>query len=254
MLEARDLVCGYGGAPVIHGLDFRVDKGGSVAVLGANGAGKSTLMKALSRSLPIQSGGIVWKGTDISSWTPARAARAGVGYVPQENNVFGDLTVYENLEISGDTNPRGRELVEEYTRRFAVLGERAKQRAGTLSGGERQMLALASALVMEPSVLLLDEPTSGLAPLIMEEVSRIIQGVIEEGISVVWVVEQDPGFVLEIVDRAYLMSGGEFIGEHSRAELADPRVLERLLEPEREEEREAKVSERSVRQSPASAG
>lgn len=237
MLEAEAIVCGYGNAPVIHGLDFRVGKGESVAILGANGAGKSTLMKALSRSLPVHSGTIRWVGVDITDWSPFLAARSGIGYVPQENNVFGDLTVRENLEISADMNPHGQALAEEFAKRFPVLAERAKQRAGTLSGGERQMLALATALVMEPRVLLLDEPTSGLAPLIVEEVSRIIQGIIQEGIGVVWVVEQNPEIVLEIVDRAYLMAGGEFLGEHSRDELMDPRLLERLLEPEAAEER-----------------
>ncbi|MFB3739227.1 MAG: ABC transporter ATP-binding protein [Candidatus Velamenicoccus archaeovorus] len=229
MLEVRQLVCGYGNLPVLHGMDFDLQEHGSVAILGANGAGKSTFLKALSRSLPVLSGTIHWMGENITSWTAWEAARNGIGYVPQESNVFPLLSVSENLELAADLHPQGRLRMAEYLERFPVLGRRSRQLAGTLSGGERQMVAVGMALLMGPRLLLLDEPTSGLAPLAVEALAGLVRDVIVSGVAVVWVVEQDPEIALEIVDRAYVMAGGGFVSEVATGHIEDRRLLEQLL-------------------------
>jgi branched-chain amino acid transport system ATP-binding protein len=208
MLEIEDLVCGYGSLPVIHGLGFTVKAGESIAILGANGAGKSTLLKAVAGWLPVDAGSIRWDDQDATGWSPEQMTKAGLAFVPQENKVFPALTVGDNLEISADLRPDGRERLAEAYERFPLLRERHKQRAGSLSGGERQVVAVLSALILSPKLLVLDEPTMGLSPVMVDRVSDLIRSVIDSGVSVIWVVEQDPETALEVVDRAYVMAGG----------------------------------------------
>jgi ABC-type branched-subunit amino acid transport system ATPase component len=212
-LRARDLSSGYGKMPVIHDVNLGVEEGEFVVVLGPNGAGKTTLMRTLARLLPVLSGTVELEGRPINRWNEARATAGGVVFVPQEHNVFAELSVSENLEISAVSQGRkGRnnsKAIDEMLERFPVLEARRKQSAGTLSGGERQMLALAGALLMDPKIMLLDEPTTGLAPLIAEQFLQRVQGLCADGTSVIWVVEQHPQAVLRAADRAYLMTGGQ---------------------------------------------
>ena len=228
-LRAAELSSGYGRLPVLHNVDFAVGEGEMVAVLGPNGAGKSTLMKTLAGLLPPMSGTIELRGASTAGWSAPRIAQAGIGYVPQENNVFPTLSVRENLEI-GRGSGRGARSLDQVFDRFPILAERQAQRAGTLSGGERQMLALSSALLMEPELLLLDEPTTGLSPQMVSLLSDWIREIAESGLSVVWVVEQNPERVLRAASRAYLMAGGQAREELNPRGLADADVGRLLMD------------------------
>lgn len=215
--------------PVVHDLDLRIGAAETVAVLGANGAGKSTLMKTLAHSLPSMAGRIVWKGVDATNWTASQTARAGIGYVPQDANVFRELTVNENLQVAADGRPSGQEETERLLLRFPILAARGKQQAGTLSGGERQMLALASALIMKPELLLLDEPTSGLAPRVVEDLVALIRETAESGVSVVWVVEQEPEMALAVADTAHIIAAGQIVATLTGDALTDKDYIASLV-------------------------
>ncbi len=221
MLQVEGLVCGYGSLPVIYGIGMEVGEGEAVAILGANGAGKSTLLKAIARWLPVDAGVIRWGGQDASHWDPVQITKAGLGFVPQDNKVFPGLSVGMNLQISADLRPDGAERLAEVYDRFPLLRERQRQKAGSLSGGERQLVAVVSALILAPRLVLLDEPTTGLSPVMVDQVTDLIRSVIDDGVSVVWVVEQDPQTAFEIVDRAYVMTGGSvaasFVGDELRS-------------------------------------
>jgi ABC-type branched-subunit amino acid transport system ATPase component len=229
-LQAAELSAGYGRLPVVHHVDFHVGEGEFVAVLGPNGAGKTTLMRTLARVLPVMSGTLSYRGESMLRWTGAQAVRSGVGYVPQERNVFGELSVRENLEIGLSVGRAKPAALDDVFDRFPILRERASQRAGTLSGGERQMLALSSALLMRPELVLLDEPTTGLSPQVVSLLSDWIREIARSGLSVVWVVEQNPEPVLRAADRAYLMAGGQAREEANPGQLADGDVARLLLE------------------------
>ncbi len=217
MLEIRGLVAGYGRLAVLHEVDMDLATGESAAIMGANGAGKSTLMKAISKSIPIMAGSLRWKGDDLTDRSAAGVARSRVAYVPQEANVFADLTVRDNLMLGADIHADPAARVEAMMDRFPLLRERARQQAGTLSGGERKILAVTSALLMDPELLLLDEPTSGMSPKMAALVRDVIVSIIGEGMSVLWVVEQEPEIALEVVDRAFLMAGGQVVDSRDRA-------------------------------------
>ena len=228
-LQARDLVAGYGKLPVLHRVSMRVDDGEVVAVLGPNGAGKSTLVKSLARTLRVMSGELEVDGRSVTKWRASQAAAAGIGYVPQENNVFANLTVAENLALSR-RGPDADKLTGEVYDRFEFLRERAQQNAGSLSGGERQSLAVAMAFVASPSLLLLDEPTTGLAPLASQGLTEWIVEIATSGATVVWVVEQNPEPVLEAADRAYVLDGGQVRFEGRAAELSSGDLMALVLE------------------------
>jgi ABC-type branched-subunit amino acid transport system ATPase component len=215
MLEARGLSAGYGRLPVLHDVSVAVGEGGSVAVLGPNGAGKSTLLKVLARRLPAMSGELRFRGEPYGDRGPSWAARAGIALVPQDHSVFGDLTVAQNLRLGAGHRPDAADAIADVVESFPVLGQRAGQVAGSLSGGERQILAIASALLMRPRVLLLDEPTTGLAPQPALTTARMIADAVAVGTAVVWVVEQMPELALERVARAYFLEAGQirFDGE-----------------------------------------
>jgi ABC-type branched-subunit amino acid transport system ATPase component len=211
LLGIEALVTGYEKKQVVNGVSLEVSSGEVVALIGHNGAGKSTLLKAVFGLLPVWKGQVVLDGQVLRSQTPRELLRAGVAYVPQGNRVFTDLTVRENLEMGGVTLTNKKLLKERIERVFTLfpaLEPRLKRRAGTLSGGEKQMLALANALVLSPRLLLLDEPSLGLAPpLVTEALARIRQITNDSGASCL-IVEQKVREVLKIAHRVYVLRNG----------------------------------------------
>jgi branched-chain amino acid transport system ATP-binding protein len=210
LLAVADLVAGYGRLPVLHGLGLRVNPGAMVAIIGPNGAGKSTLIKAIMGVVEIMAGEIHFDGRQIDGLETQEIAAAGVGYVPQTRNVFGSLSVQENLELSCNLLPRGQApaAIDSIYERFPRLKQRRDQRGSSLSGGERQMLAIGSALISEPKLIMLDEPTSGLSPHITSEVAEGIAAFNKAGTTVLWVVEEDPQEILALADWVYVLDGG----------------------------------------------
>lgn len=214
MLEAKEVESGYGGVAVLKDLDFSV--GDEVfAVLGANGAGKTTLMKTLARLLPLNKGRLEFKDKDISSLAAHHLPGLGLAYVPQENNVFPDLTVAENLSLGSLVGKRPKqELLAEVVDLFPTVGNRINQRAGTLSGGESQMVAVGRTLMQEPDLILLDEPTAGLSPQYVDVLFEMIRRIHDtRGISVV-IAEQNATRALEVSDRVMVLRlGTVFLSE-----------------------------------------
>lgn len=218
------LVTGYGKKQVLNGATLDVAAGEIAALIGHNGAGKSTLLKAVFGMLPVWSGSISLDGARINAPTPRDLLRAGVGYVPQGNRVFTDLTVRENLEMGGVTLPNGARLkegIDHVFTLFPALKPRLRQRAGTLSGGEKQMLALANVLVLSPRLLLLDEPSLGLAPPLVAEALQRIQQISRDSGASVLIVEQKVREVLKIVRRVYVLRNGRVTFSGLTESLAD---------------------------------
>ena len=209
LLEARDIVCGYAaGLPVVHGVSARVDAGEMVALIGPNGAGKSTFLKALMNLVPVSSGGVALAGRDITGLPAHERVAAGLAFVPQTGNIFATLTVRENLAV-GAHGVRGR-LATRIDRAFAAfpdLASKSRQRAGVLSGGQRQMLAIARALMTDPKVILLDEPTAGLAPRLVAGVLADLAALARTGLGVL-MVEQNVRAALRASDRVYVLAQG----------------------------------------------
>jgi branched-chain amino acid transport system ATP-binding protein len=231
LLEAEDLVAGYiPGVDILNGCDLQLLTGELVGIIGPNGAGKSTLLKALFGLIPVRSGAVHLCGEDITGLPAHALVERGVGYVPQTNNVFGRLTVEENLEMGLFLKPRAfRERFESVTELFPLLGKRRRQRAGSLSGGERQMVAMGRALMMEPSVLLLDEPSAGLSPAYQDEVFIRCHRINEAGVSIV-MVEQNARRCLQICHRGYVLDQGRNAYTDTGTELLeDPKVIELYL-------------------------
>ena len=209
VLQVEALDAGYGELQILFAVDLAVAPGEQVLLFGPNGAGKSTLIKALAGQLTPTAGRVQLNGRDVTGRVPEALAAAGLGYVPQVANVFTSLSVRENLEIGGVHlgARRRRARIAEVTELFPRLAERLDQRAGTLSGGERQMLALARALMPEPSVLLLDEPSAGIAPALVTRIFGMVACLRDTGTSVV-MVEQNAKQALATVDRGVLMESG----------------------------------------------
>lgn len=231
LLAARQLVAGYvPGVDILTGCELELVQGELVGIIGPNGAGKSTLLKAMFGLVPISSGSVVLRGQDITEAKAHLLVTLGVGYVPQNNNVFPSLTVQENLEMGAYQRPSGfAERFEEVCDLFPLLGERRKQRAGSLSGGERQMVAMARALMMRPSVLLLDEPSAGLSPALQDEVFIRCRQINETGVSIV-MVEQNARRCLQICHRAFVLDQGRNAYSGTGEELMnDPKVIELYL-------------------------
>jgi branched-chain amino acid transport system ATP-binding protein len=231
VLRADELIAGY--VPevnILSGTDLYVQEGELVGIIGPNGAGKSTLLKAIFGLVKIRSGKVTLGGTDITNWKPHSLVGRGVGYVPQVNNVFPSLTVEENLEMGAYQNPKKfRERYAFVTDLFPALAERRKQRAGSLSGGERQMVAMGRALMTEPSVLLLDEPSAGLSPKLQDQVFIRAQQINRAGVTVV-MVEQNARRCLQICHRGYVLDQGRNAYTASGRELInDPKVIELYL-------------------------
>jgi branched-chain amino acid transport system ATP-binding protein len=231
VLSAENLVAGYvPGVNILNGCQLHLAEGELVGIIGPNGAGKSTLLKAMLGLLTITDGQVVFNGEDITGQKPHTLVSKGIGYVPQNNNVFPRLTVEENLEMGLYLRPKKfkRRLVE-VCELFPLLGERRGQRAGSLSGGERQMLAMGRALMMEPEVLLLDEPSAGLSPLYQDEVFIRCRRINAEGVSIV-MVEQNARRCLEICHRGYVLDQGRnAYTDTGEALLEDPKVIELYL-------------------------
>ena len=221
LLELRNVTARYGPIVALHGLSLKVDEGEIVALLGANGAGKTTTLRAIS-GLVRKGGEIEFGGKSSGSWSPERAARNGIAHVPEGRGILGELTVWENLRVGAYVR-RDREGIKRDFQRalehFPWLEQRRTQQAGTLSGGEQQMLALARALVARPRLLLLDEPSLGLAPLVVEEFFRVVRTLNEEDGLTVLVVEQNANLALDVSSRAYVLEVGTVAHEGSSEEL-----------------------------------
>jgi branched-chain amino acid transport system ATP-binding protein len=231
-LRVEGLIAGYGKKQVINGITFGVPSGEIVALIGHNGAGKSTLLKAIFGLISIWSGEVHFNGSRWAKPAPRAFLRSGAAYVPQGNRVFTDLTVYENLEIGGVTLRDKRALKEGMERVFTLfplLKDKLKQFAGTLSGGEKQMLALSNALVLSPKMLLLDEPSLGLAPpLVSEALSRIQQISRDSGVTVL-IVEQKVRDVLKIADRVLVLRTGRISFDGPVQRLTDDAKLRQVF-------------------------
>ena len=228
LLEVRDLVAGYGDSDILRGLSLRVEPGELVAVIGPNGAGKSTLLKALAGLVRPRAGRIALHGADITGAGTHRIVASGLCYVPQEANVFASLSVWENLTIGAWMAPaRLRERAGVVVDVFPILAERRRARAGTLSGGERQMLAMAMALMVEPRLLLLDEPSAGLAPALQRLVFDRVREINARGIGIL-LVEQNARESLALCHRAYVLAMGQVRAEGPGGELRDDPEIRRL--------------------------
>ncbi|MFV0492572.1 MAG: ABC transporter ATP-binding protein [Pseudorhodobacter sp.] len=228
-LEVKGLKSGYGKVQVLHGVDLSVPPREITAVLGANGAGKSTLMKTIAGHLPVMTGDIHYRGNSLIGHTALSICKEGIGYVPQDSNVFAELGVRDNLEVSSFAFEAAGERVAEVLKRFPILDERADQLASTLSGGERQTLAIAMALVAGPDVLILDEPTAGLAPIFVDRIVAWVRELVEEGMSVIWVVEQNPEKILSHSGTAYVIDAGRNSETVPAQSLLEPGRLEEVL-------------------------
>jgi branched-chain amino acid transport system ATP-binding protein len=221
LLDVSGLHAGYGPVEVLHGIDLMVNEGEVVVVLGANGAGKTTSMRAISGTIP-RRGSIEFAGKDLSSASADAIVHAGVAQVPQGRGTFVDLTVEDNLRVGAYV--RGDDPSSDIKHWFEVfprLGERRTQKAGSLSGGEQQMLAIARALMSKPKLLLCDEPSLGLAPIIVQEMFRILAKLNQEEGTSILLVEQNANLAMEIAHRAYLLETGSIVASGDAKEMLD---------------------------------
>jgi len=231
LLRADELYAGYSSdVDILHGADLYAKEGELVGIIGPNGAGKSTLLKSMFGMVNIRKGCVSLRGEDITNVKAHGLVPRGVGYVPQTNNVFSALTIEENLEMGTFLRPKKfSERFAFVTDLFPALAARRKQRAGSLSGGERQMVAMARALMMSPSLLLLDEPSAGLSPMMQDEVFRQTKQINSTGVTVV-MVEQNARRCLQICDRGYVLDQGRNAYTASGEDLVnDPKVIELYL-------------------------
>jgi urea transport system ATP-binding protein len=208
MLSMIDVEVGYGRTSVIHGVTVEVPRDGVAAVMGHNGAGKTTLLRAAVGLLPVRSGRITLDGEDVTGMAPHKRVRRGLAYVPQGQQSFGQMTTMENLQVVADGRRNGPTLVDEALDLFPVLRDLLARRAGLLSGGQRQQLAIARALITEPRLLILDEPTEGIQPSVVAEIERTILALTERGGLSVLLVEQHVGFALNAAGRYYVLASG----------------------------------------------
>ena len=220
LLEVSGLTAGYGMVQVLFGIDFTVDAGEAVVILGANGAGKTTTLRAVSGMLH-GAGSIVFDGKPVSNERPDQLLRAGIAHVPQGRGTIVDLTVEENLRIGGFTRPQSEVSVDiaQWYEVFPRLAERRDQLAGSMSGGEQQMLALARAFMARPRLVLLDEPSLGLAPLVTREVFDHVGDLVRDTGTAVLLVEQTANRALEFASRAYVLEAGHIVQSGTAAEI-----------------------------------
>ena len=228
MLEVRGLRAGYGQVEVLHGVSLEVKQGEIIALLGSNGAGKSTLNNNISGIYRPFAGTIVFDGADITGASPERVVELGLVQVPEGRRIFPNMTLRENLELGGYRRGRQRRAqnLERVTKVFPRLGERLGQLAGTMSGGEQQMLAIGRAVMAEPRLLILDEPSLGLSPILVEEVFGLIRQLHGEGLSIL-LVEQNVVQSLAIAHRAYVMENGRVVLAGAAADLMNDAELKR---------------------------
>jgi len=232
MLEARDLRVTYGAAPAINGVSLQVEDGALVVVVGPNGAGKTTLINAIAGVHPVESGTLAMSGTSLNGVSPHRFCDHGIALVPEGRRLFTTLTVRENLELGGyraAARARRAQSLKEICALFPVLEAKLDAPAGTLSGGQQQMLAIGRALMAQPLLLLLDEPSLGLAPAIVLELFRIIREVNARGVAVL-LVEQNVAAALEIAHRAYVLEEGRIVAEgEPRHLMSQPHIQKAYL-------------------------
>ncbi|MEW5932116.1 MAG: ABC transporter ATP-binding protein [Bacillota bacterium] len=227
ILSVENLQVFYGVIQALHGISFQVEEGEIVTLIGANGAGKSTTLRCISGLVRPRSGRIVFRGKDITRERAHRIVEMGVSQVPEGRKIFANMTVMENLELGAYTRSDPAEFkrnLERVFTSFPRLKERAHQMAGTLSGGEQQMLAMGRALMSRPSLMLLDEPSMGLSPILVEEIFRIIVEFNQQGTTIL-LVEQNAAMALSIAHRGYVLETGRIVMQGSAAELqANPRI------------------------------
>ncbi|MFM2020170.1 MAG: hypothetical protein RL718_751 [Actinomycetota bacterium] len=227
VIEAKNLVAGYlPGVNILNGVNFYADRGELIGIIGPNGAGKSTLLKAIFGLVKVREGSITLNGENIVGLKANKLVSKGVGFIPQTNNVFPSLTIEENLQMGLFQQPsKYKERVEFVVSIFPELGKRLKQRAGSLSGGERQMVAMSRALMMDPAVLLLDEPSAGLSPVRQDEAFLRVSEINKAGVTCI-MVEQNARRCLQISDRGYVLDQGKdaVVGK-GRELLNDPQVI-----------------------------
>jgi branched-chain amino acid transport system ATP-binding protein len=232
LLEVRGLKVSYGGINAVKGIDFEVAAGELVTLIGANGAGKSTTLKALAGLVKPAAGGILYNGKDITARPAYELVRQGLALVPEGRGVFGRLTVDENLAMGAYSRRDSARVTADFDRVYGLLprlAERRRQLAGTLSGGEQQMLAIGRALMSRPRLLLLDEPSMGLAPLMVQKIFETIRAIATDGATLL-LVEQNARLALETCHRGYVMESGLITAADSAARLlADPRVRRAYL-------------------------
>ena len=234
LLEVTDLRVGYGSVPALHGISLEVEEGEIVAILGPNGAGKTTTLATISGLLKAWSGKIVFDGQDITAASPAKIVSLGIAHVPEGRRVFPALSVEENLKLGSWVQRANQERISTAMDRvfhyFRVLNERRTQLAGTLSGGEQQMLAIGRALMSGPKMLIIDEAALGLAPVMVETVFEIVKEIRRDG-NTVLLVEQNAPVTLALADRVYLMQRGEITTGGPAAEIREGGVLDAYLGP-----------------------
>lgn len=220
MLQLADIHTYYGQSHIIQGVSLNVQNDQIVCLLGRNGAGKTTVINSVIGLAPPRYGKVIFKGRDVTGLPVHRIAQEGVGLVPQGRRIFKHLTVLENLIVASRNTADLNSDLEKIYVRFPVLRERSKARGGQLSGGEQQMLAIARALLTNPSLLLLDEPTEGLAPMLVESLGGIIGGLAEKGLSIL-LVEQNISLALSLADYIYILSNGKIVYESTPQALMD---------------------------------
>jgi branched-chain amino acid transport system ATP-binding protein len=231
MLKVNSIELAYGAIPVVHGLTFEVNEGEVVAIVGSNGAGKSTILKAIAGALPAKRGSVRFDEVDISSLKSADIVKMGITYVPENRRLFTPLSVEENLEIGAFIiHDRGKieENLEFVFTLFPKLRERRSQRAGTLSGGEQQMLAIGRGLMTNPKILMLDEPSQGLMPLLVTELFNCVERLKEMGMTIL-LVEQNVQEALEIADRGYVIQTGALVLEGTGNELLQSDLVKKAF-------------------------
>jgi branched-chain amino acid transport system ATP-binding protein len=229
LLSTLKLRSGYGGKPVLQGIDMDVREGEIVAVIGRNGVGKSTLMKTLIGLLPPTEGNVVFKGEDVSAMVAHRRARLGIGYVPQGRDVFPRMSVEENLKV-GESIAKA--SADDYARVYAtfpILAERRRQQAGTMSGGQQQQLAIGRVMIANPSLILLDEPSEGIQPSIVQDIARTIVDLNKRTEVTVIVVEQNLDMIRAMAQRCYVMDKGRIVAALTPEDLDDRDVVRKHL-------------------------
>jgi urea transport system ATP-binding protein len=228
MLSIRNLQQAYGGSHILRDVSLDAKRGEVTVVLGRNGVGKTTLLKALTGLVPIKGGSIVFDGRPIERATPYERARAGIGFVPQGREIFGRLTVQDNLRMGLASQPAGTPIPPELFELFPVLQQMLHRRGGDLSGGQQQQLAIARALAGEPRLLVLDEPTEGIQPSIIKDIGRVIRRLAERGDMAILLVEQYYDFARELADAWLVMERGEVVARGTGIEM-EARGVRQLL-------------------------
>ena len=229
MLEVKDLEVYYGMIQAIKGISFEVNKGEVIALIGANGAGKTTTLHTITGLLSPKKGSVMFEGKDITKIPAHKIVSMGMAHVPEGRRVFADLSVYENLKLGAYTRKDKENLnkdLESIYERFPRLAERKNQSAGTLSGGEQQMLAMGRALMSKPSIILMDEPSMGLSPILVNEIFDIIESISKSGTTVL-LVEQNAKKALSIANRAYVLETGKIVKEGKASDLLNDEAVKK---------------------------